>query len=337
MTYNLNIDDIIGRWGYSQQYVRNQLAGLKGKPVNVRISSLGGSVADGLDIRQQFIDHGDVTAYLYGCVASSATIVALGAKKIYASKYSMFMVHKVSNHIDALGNYNADQMQALIEQLRENKAENDKYDQVLATLYADRCKKKVEDILDILKAGRWMTAKEALENGFIDEIIEEDDEKFDFSTVTEKLNMLGFPALPLPDDREDSTGLLHNLSAKLDRFISSFKGNVSSPSNSDNNNVITMKKDYLKINAILNLEGLSFDGSGKVAFTEDQVKQINDRMNALEQEVSDKQDLIDKKDEEIQNLQDNAGDDTTHIEGGEGSGKSGESAQEMYNHIKNYL
>ena len=50
MTYNLNIDDIIGRWGYSQQYVRNQLAGLKGKPVNVRISSLGGSVADGLDI-----------------------------------------------------------------------------------------------------------------------------------------------------------------------------------------------------------------------------------------------------------------------------------------------
>ena len=53
MTYNLNIDDYIGRWGYSKQYVRNQLAGLKGKPVNVRISSLGGAVDDGLDIRQQ--------------------------------------------------------------------------------------------------------------------------------------------------------------------------------------------------------------------------------------------------------------------------------------------
>ena len=49
--------------GYSKQYIRNQLAGLKGKPVNVRISSLGGAVDDGLDIRQQFIDHGDVTAY----------------------------------------------------------------------------------------------------------------------------------------------------------------------------------------------------------------------------------------------------------------------------------
>lgn len=342
MTYNLNIDDIIGRWGYSQQYIRNQLAGLKGKPVNVRISSLGGSVADGLDIRQQFIDHGDVTAYLYGCVASAATIVALGAKKVCASKYSMFMVHKVSNYIDAWGQYNADQIQALIEQLKENKLENDKYDLVLASMYADRCKKNVEDILDILKAGRWLTAKEALEYGFIDEIIEEDEEKFDFSTVTEKLNMLGFPALPSQqrDDREDSTGnLLHNLANKIDRLISSFKGNVASPSNSDNNNVTTMKKDYLKINAVLNVEGLSFDGSGKVALTEEQVKQINEKMSNLEQEVIDKQTLIDEKDEEIKNLQDNAGDDTPRIEGNDNdeSGKSGESAQDMYNLIKDLV
>lgn len=342
MTYNLNIDDFIGRWGYSQQYIRNQLTGLKGKSVNVRISSLGGSVADGLDIRQQFIDHGDVTAFLYGCVASSATIVALGAKKVCASKYSMFMVHKVSNHIDAWGNYNADQIQALIDKLKENKLENDKYDLVLASMYADRCKKKVEDILDILKAGQWMTAQEALEQGFIDEIIEEDEEKFDFSRVAEKLNMLGFPALPSGkhNDLEDSDrGLLRGLSNKLDRFISSFKGNVATPSNLDNNNVTTMKNDYLKINTVLNVEGLSFDGSGKVSLTEDQVKLINDRMNALEQDVSDKQTLIDEKDEEIQNLQDNAGDDTPRIEGNDNdeSGKSGESAQEMYNLIKDFV
>lgn len=106
MTYNLNIDDYIGRWGYSKQYVRNQLAGLKGKPVNVRISSLGGAVDDGLDIRQQFVDHGNVTAYLYGLVASSATIAALGAKKVCISRYCLFLVHKVSNWVDAWGQYN---------------------------------------------------------------------------------------------------------------------------------------------------------------------------------------------------------------------------------------
>lgn len=119
MTYNINIDDYIGRWGYSKQYIRNQLAGLKGKSVNVRISSLGGSVEHGLDIRQQFLDHGDVTAYLYGLVASSATIAALGAKKVCISKYCMFLVHKVSNWVDAWGQMNADQIQELIDDLKE--------------------------------------------------------------------------------------------------------------------------------------------------------------------------------------------------------------------------
>ena len=133
MTYNLNIDDYIGRWGYSKQYVRNQLAGLKGKPVNVRISSLGGAVDDGLDIRQQFVDHGNVTAYLYGLVASSATIAALGAKKVCISRYCLFLVHKVSNWVDAWGQYNADQIQQLIDELKENKLQNDKFDPVSYT------------------------------------------------------------------------------------------------------------------------------------------------------------------------------------------------------------
>lgn len=319
MTYNLNIDDFIGRWGYSKQYIRNQLAGLKGKPVNVRISSLGGSVDDGLDIRQQFIDHGEVTAYLYGCVASSATIVALGATKVCASKYSMFMVHKVSNWIDAWGQYNADQIEALINELKENKLQNDKYDLVLANMYADKCKKPVNEILDVLKAGSWLTAQEALDYGFIDEIIEKDDEKFDFAQVEDKLNVLGFPALPSRqhDDNTNAIGaVLHNISAKLDRLISPLKTNAASPSGFTNN-IITMKKDYSKVNTILNVEGMEFDKDGKVALSEEQVKAINEKVTSLEQENSDKQTLIDQKDEQIKNLKKGAGDDTPHIEGGE--------------------
>ena len=200
MTYNITIDDYIGRWGYSKQYIRNQLSNYKGKPVNVRISSLGGAVDDGLDIRQQFIDHGDVTAYLYGMVASSATILALGAKKVCISKYSMFLIHKVSNWVDAWGNYNADQIEALIEQLKANKLENDKFDLVLANMYANKCKKKIDEILPVLKEGRWLTAQEALDYGFVDEIIEDqENNKVDFLSANSKLNVLGLPELPLPE------------------------------------------------------------------------------------------------------------------------------------------
>ena len=142
MNYQLTLDAFIGPWAYSKQYVRNVLSGYADKHVDAKISSLGGNLDHGLDIRQQFIDHGDVTVYLSGFVASAATVIAMGAKKIVMSRYAMFLVHKCSNFIDAWGSYNADQMQQLIDELEANKKENDKIDVVLANMYAAKCKKK---------------------------------------------------------------------------------------------------------------------------------------------------------------------------------------------------
>ena len=290
MTYNINIDDYIGRWGYSKQYIRNQLAGLKGKPVNVRISSLGGSVEHGLDIRQQFLDHGDVTAYLYGLVASSATIAALGAKKVCISKYCMFLVHKVSNWVDAWGQMNADQIQELIDDLKENKLQNDKFDLVLAQMYANKCNKQIDEILDTLKAGRWLTAQEALEYGFVDEIIEDaKEDKVNLASFTDKLNVLGFPALPQMDNKEDKeSGWFQRIMEKLDAFSPLLKSE-----NSTHLINLIMKKDYQKVNAILNVEGLEFDKDGKVTLTEAQVKALIEKVDALEKEASDKQAEVD--------------------------------------------
>ena len=315
MTYNINIDDYIGRWGYSKQYIRNQLAGLKGKPVNVRISSLGGSVEHGLDIRQQFLDHGDVTAYLYGLVASSATIAALGAKKVCISKYCMFLVHKVSNWVDAWGQMNADQIQELIDDLKENKLQNDKFDLVLAQMYANKCNKQIDEILDTLKAGRWLTAQEALEYGFVDEIIEDaKEDKVNLASFTDKLNVLGFPALPQMDNKEDKEpGWFQRIMEKLDAFSPLLKSE-----NSTHLINLIMKKDYQKVNAILNVEGLEFDKDGKVTLTEAQVKALNEKVDALEKEASDKQAEVDDLTKQVDNLKKADGDDTKKNEGGEG-------------------
>ena len=315
MTYNINIDDYIGRWGYSKQYIRNQLAGLKGKPVNVRISSLGGSVEHGLDIRQQFLDHGDVTAYLYGLVASSATIAALGAKKVCISKYCMFLVHKVSNWVDAWGQMNADQIQELIDDLKENKLQNDKFDLVLAQMYANKCNKQIDEILDTLKAGRWLTAQEALEYGFVDEIIEDSKEdKVNLASFTDKLNVLGFPALPQMDNKEDKeSGWFQRIMEKLDAFSPLLKSE-----NSTHLINLIMKKDYQKVNAILNVEGLEFDKDGKVTLTEAQVKALNEKVDALEKEASDKQAEVDALTKQVDNLKKADGDETKKNEGGEG-------------------
>lgn len=87
MDYQIIIDYSIGLCGYTKQYVRNALSEFKDKHVDVKITSLGGDLDHALDIRQQFVDHGDITAYLSGFVASSATVIAMGAKRIVMSKY----------------------------------------------------------------------------------------------------------------------------------------------------------------------------------------------------------------------------------------------------------
>ena len=66
MNYQIIIDDYIGDWWLDtdKASIRRKLESYKGKHVDMKISSLGGSLDDGLDIRQQLLDHGDVTCYL---------------------------------------------------------------------------------------------------------------------------------------------------------------------------------------------------------------------------------------------------------------------------------
>ena len=344
MDYNISIDSHIGPWGYSKNFVRSQMSGLKNKPVNVRVSSLGGSVDDALDIRQQFIDHGNVTCYLYGYVASAATILATGAKKTCMSQYAFYLIHKVSNWVDAWGNYNADQIQQLIDDLKANKLENDKMDLVLANLYANKCKKKVDDILPILKEGRWLTAQEALKYGFIDEIVE-DGSKLNFDDAMKtRFNMFHLPALPSMEDKTNSPEV-ESAPSWFNNFVNKFfKGHQPDTPQAQNKtlNLSTtkMKKDYQKVNSILKIEGVEVDKDGKVTLTEDQVKALNDRIANLEQESSDKDSQISDLKKQNENLQKSDGEDTTHINGDEGDDDDLtklNTAQEMFNNVKELL
>lgn len=334
MTYNIEIDDYIGRWGVSKQNISAQLSGLKDKDVAVRINSLGGLLDHGLDIRQQFIDHGRVTAYLFGYVASSATVASLGAKKVCISKYAFYLVHKVSNWVDAWGQMNADQIAELIEQLKQNKLENDKMDLVLAQMYASKCKKKVEDILDILKKGEWLTAEEALEYGFVDEIIEEG-EKLNYSdAVSRKFNSLGLPELPIRQIKDDSS-LLHKIYNGINNLLE--KKDKKTPVGAENQvkTIIEMKKDFMSVNSILQVEGLEFS-NGKIELTEEQVKAINAKIDELEAENSQQKETIEEQETQIENLKKASGDDTTTIngdEGGEGKANVFKDAKALFDRV----
>lgn len=175
MKYDFEIKGDIG-YGYgSKQWVSWCLAEHKGKPVTVRVNSLGGAVDHALDIAQQFRDHGDVTVYMVGLNASAATILAMGAKKIVMSEFGLFLIHKASFWQEHYGRMNADEMNQVIEELKKTIDNAEKFDSVIAQMYVNKCGRNVDEIKDIMTKGGWLTAQEVLELGLVDALAKEDD------------------------------------------------------------------------------------------------------------------------------------------------------------------
>lgn len=172
-TYHIDIDSYIG-YPISAAYIKQKLSPLRGLPVTVRINSYGGDVMTALDIRQQFIDHGQVTAYILGMTASAATILAMGAKKVVMSRYALMLVHPASTGVTELGMYNHDQLEEAIQRLRSRQADIDSIDSVISAIYAEHAHGRATQaqMASLMTEARWLTAQEALEAGLIDEIDE---------------------------------------------------------------------------------------------------------------------------------------------------------------------
>ena len=176
IAYNISLKGYVGGADFDRTTVDKTLAQNEGKQVNVLIDSLGGSLATGLSISAAFKNHGNVNVHFVGLNASAATIASLGAAHISIDAGAMYLVHQCSMAFFEWGSLNSAQFATLIADCEKIKADLDKLDLNCAQLYAARCKRKPEDLLALMKAGGWLTAKEALDWGFVDEITDLADE-----------------------------------------------------------------------------------------------------------------------------------------------------------------
>ena len=174
--YQISLKGYVGGYDFDRSTVDKELAKNEGKQVNVLIDSLGGSLATGLSISAAFKNHGNVNVHFVGLNASAATIASLGAAHISIDAGAMYLVHKCSMAFFEWGSLNSDQFATLIADCEKIKADLDKLDLNVAQLYAARCKRKPEDLLALMKVGGWLTSKEALDWGFVDEITDLADE-----------------------------------------------------------------------------------------------------------------------------------------------------------------
>lgn len=170
----LEINGIIDGYGWQRSNIRYALNKCKGKKVRCKVNSWGGSVNEAIAISKMFEEHGDVTVEFVGFCASAATWMAFGAKSIEIHEDSLWLCHKSTVLVSMYKSLNADELDATIQKLQNDKKSQDAIDLIIAKKYADRCKQKgknLQDVFDLMKQERWMTATETLEWGFVDRMI----------------------------------------------------------------------------------------------------------------------------------------------------------------------
>ena len=135
--------------------------------ITLHINSPGGSVFSAVAIANTLKNHkAKITANIDGLAASAATIITSACDTVRMPKNALFMVHNPITF--AYGN-NQD-MQKTLEML--NKVKNS-----IIETYLNKAKTDKETLSKLMDNETWMSAEEAKEYGFIDEILDENVEK----------------------------------------------------------------------------------------------------------------------------------------------------------------
>ena len=261
--------------------------------VNILIDSLGGSLATGLSISAAFKNHGNVNVHFVGLNASAATIASLGAAHISIDAGAMYLVHQCSMAFFEWGSLNSAQFATLIADCKKIKADLDKLDLNCAQLYAARCKRKPEDLLALMKVGGWLTAKEALDWGFVDEITDLADEPAPKLTdaLASAIANAGMPIPNIPIAESDKESAFAKFIAALTSFFKPSTNPITT----------AMIKTYTFLSAILADKPLTVkDGTATVTVAqldaiEDALAEKDRLCNEQKRTIADLQAKLDKK------------------------------------------
>lgn len=140
---------------------REELKAQKGD-VTIVINSGGGDVFAGLSIYNALREFdGYVTVRVDGLAASIASVIAMAGDKVIMSPGSMLMIHKPWTMV--AGDVN---------ELEKAKEILNGIEESIVPIYASRTGMSKEEIVSMLEAETWMTAEQAVDQGFADELIE---------------------------------------------------------------------------------------------------------------------------------------------------------------------
>lgn len=173
----LRIYDDIGFWGTTAKAFVNELDAVAkdADEILVAVNSGGGDVFDGFAIYNALRRYsGKVTARVDGIAASAASLVVMAGDTIVMPENAMMMIHNAWT----IAAGDAAQMRKTADLL-------DKTRDGIVAAYRNKCGLDDDEIVAMMDAETWMTAGEAKERGFADQI--EAPVKLQASVRTEEL------------------------------------------------------------------------------------------------------------------------------------------------------
>lgn len=264
----------------------DRIKALNAKRITVKINSLGGDVNHALAIHDLLAEHPAlVTTQINGLCASAATIVAMAGKERRMSKNALFLIHQCSAYV---GRANQEQ---LAQELETQKTVNGR----MLDIYTAACNGKEAEISDLLKAnnglGKWLTATEAKDFGFVTDIYNESRKTACFTQSAFSDN--GLPALPEAYAdmvaAEDTRSPWQSL---VDLLTKHFSGN----DNPQNQTLTDMKKLFPLLAVALALQDTAaYDPEKGASLTDTQLKAIEGKLTELDNLLKERETLVKEK------------------------------------------
>lgn len=353
-----------GQRGTTAKDVRDFLAAHKDEEVHIAVSSPGGYVDAGLEIYQLVKDHGKVHMHIMGMTASAATFLTMGAQSVDMVDGSLMLIHNASTAVMEWQSANKKQLDELIAKYQKEREDLNTIDKVIASLYAKRSGKSIEDCMAKMDKEAWLSPQDALDFGLID-AIREDGEASKHAKNLRRIysnnifKEFGLP--PFPQQQESETVADENGNPTKSFIQKSVEAVKAFFRNEPAVNEKPMIKTFVNVMALLAITaGFKPNEDDTISLSQDQMKKVDDQLGTLEQQVKDaneaKDDLQKKLDaanaalkkaqddlsaaeEKVKNLQGAPGDETSQKpadtrETDDEDEKFLNEARESYNRIK---
>jgi len=174
------------------------------------ITSPGGDVYEGYDAYHYLRSIGKpIKTIIEGQCQSIATMIAFAGNEVVMLKPSRWMVHEASIPPMGIG--------GTAEVLERGSQELRKINSEMAERYASKTGKPLEAVVELMKKETPMTAEEAKQYGFVDEVI---------TSLGELKQYDKLKAVALGTDMEEKTGY-EKLEKMFENFFSKFSGNAA--------------------------------------------------------------------------------------------------------------